>query len=66
MAGSICSHWFAFPWFAVLLPAGTPEPIITRGNTELVAILGLPEVNVRASDCPSSAILDTTAVTRPQ
>ena len=42
------------------------EVITQRGNTELFAILGLPEVNVRASDCPNSAILDTTAVTRPQ
>jgi tripartite-type tricarboxylate transporter receptor subunit TctC len=29
-------------WFGILAPAGTPEPIITRLNTELVASLREP------------------------
>jgi tripartite-type tricarboxylate transporter receptor subunit TctC len=31
-------------WFGVVVPAGTPKPIITRLNTEMNRILGLPEV----------------------
>lgn len=31
-------------WWGVLAPAGTPQPIITQLNTELVRILQLPDV----------------------
>jgi tripartite-type tricarboxylate transporter receptor subunit TctC len=31
-------------WYGVLAPTGTPRPVITRLNTELAAILALPEV----------------------
>lgn len=37
----------ALNWFAFFLPAGTPEPIVARLNTELVAILQTPEVIAR-------------------
>jgi tripartite-type tricarboxylate transporter receptor subunit TctC len=32
------------PWFCVLAPAGTPQPIIHKLSTEIVRILALPEV----------------------
>jgi tripartite-type tricarboxylate transporter receptor subunit TctC len=31
-------------WFALLAPAGTPAPVVHRLNTELNAVLKLPEV----------------------
>ena len=31
-------------WFGVLAPAGTPAPLVNRLNTEIKAILALPEV----------------------
>ena len=34
----------ATPWFGVLAPAGTPKEIIDRLNSEIVAILGMPDV----------------------
>ena len=37
----------ALNWFAFMLPAGTPEAIVTRLNSELVAILKSPEVVAR-------------------
>ena len=34
----------ATPWYGVLAPAGTPKEIIDRLNSEIVAILGMPDV----------------------
>jgi tripartite-type tricarboxylate transporter receptor subunit TctC len=34
-------------WFGVLAPAGTPEPIVTRLNTEIVRILKQPDIRQR-------------------
>ena len=34
-------------WFSVVVPAGTPAPVIERLNHEIVAILHLPEVRER-------------------
>jgi tripartite-type tricarboxylate transporter receptor subunit TctC len=34
-------------WWGVLGPAGMPEPVVTRLNTELVRILQLPDVKDR-------------------
>jgi tripartite-type tricarboxylate transporter receptor subunit TctC len=31
-------------WFGIAAPAGTPEPIITKLNTEIVKVLNLPDV----------------------
>jgi tripartite-type tricarboxylate transporter receptor subunit TctC len=42
-------------WFAVLAPAGTPEPVVKRLNSELVAMLASPEIQARLA----SAYLDT-------
>ncbi len=47
MAESGVPGYEALNWFAFLLPAGTPEAIVTRLNTELVAILKMPEVMAR-------------------
>lgn len=35
------------PWFGVVAPAGTPEPIIARLNTELSKVMRLPIVQER-------------------
>jgi tripartite-type tricarboxylate transporter receptor subunit TctC len=37
----------AFAWFGMLAPAGTPEPVIARLNTEVNAVLSLPDVRAR-------------------
>ena len=37
----------ATSWTGILAPAGTPAPIIARLNTELRAILQLPEIRSR-------------------
>lgn len=34
----------ATPWFALFAPAGTPDPILTKLNGEVVRILTLPEI----------------------
>ena len=34
----------AYAWFGMLAPKGTPKPIITRLNTEILKILQLPDV----------------------
>jgi tripartite-type tricarboxylate transporter receptor subunit TctC len=34
----------ANPWWGLVAPAGTPAPVITKLNTEIVRILKLPEV----------------------
>ena len=35
------------PWFAVYMPAGTPQPIVDRMNAALLEALKLPEVKAR-------------------
>jgi tripartite-type tricarboxylate transporter receptor subunit TctC len=35
------------PWFAVYMPAGTPQPIIDRMNAALLEAMKLPEVQAR-------------------
>src|SRR5262245_13871371 len=32
-------------WFAVVVPAGTPQEIVARLNREIVNIIGLPDIN---------------------
>lgn len=34
-------------WHSVLVPAGTPKPVVNRLNAELVKIVHLPEVKDR-------------------
>ncbi|MCB2031779.1 MAG: tripartite tricarboxylate transporter substrate binding protein [Rhodoferax sp.] len=40
----------ASAWYGLFAPAGTPEPVMTRLQTELVAILKLPEVRRAMTD----------------
>jgi len=41
----------AVTWFGIAVPAGTPEPIVTRLNTEITKVLNAPDVKERlASD----------------
>ena len=37
-------------WHTIQVPSGTPKPIVTRLNTELVKIVNLPEVQARFKD----------------
>jgi tripartite-type tricarboxylate transporter receptor subunit TctC len=37
----------ASTWFGLSGPAGMPEPIVTRLNTEVLAALALPEIHAR-------------------
>ncbi len=44
-------------WFGVLAPAGTPQEIVTRVNTEINKALASPEIQARlnAVSCPAAA-----------
>ena len=46
-------------WYAVLVPANTPPAVVTRLNTELLAILKLPEVRDRLAADGSEAVGST-------
>jgi tripartite-type tricarboxylate transporter receptor subunit TctC len=35
------------PWFGIVAPAGTPEPIVQRLNTEIARVMQQPEVRTR-------------------
>ena len=48
-------------WWGVLGPAGLPEPIVTRLNTELVRILQLPDVKERFANLGVDTITSTPA-----
>lgn len=44
----------AVTWFGIAVPAGTPEPIVNRLNTEITKVLNTPDVKQRlASDVPT-------------
>jgi tripartite-type tricarboxylate transporter receptor subunit TctC len=45
--------------FGVLAPAGTPQPVITKLNTELVKILQMPDVKARLLQLGTFAIYST-------
>jgi tripartite-type tricarboxylate transporter receptor subunit TctC len=38
-----------YAWFGLAAPAGTPEPIINRLNSETLAVLAMPEVREKFS-----------------
>jgi len=46
-------------WWGVLAPAGTPQPIVTQLNTELVRILQLPEVKKAFAGLGVDAVYST-------
>jgi tripartite-type tricarboxylate transporter receptor subunit TctC len=40
----------AVPWFGLLAPAGTPQPVIDKVHRETVRVLALPEVRKRLQE----------------
>jgi tripartite-type tricarboxylate transporter receptor subunit TctC len=40
----------AVQWFGIAVPTGTPKDVIDRLNTEIIAILALPDVRARFRD----------------
>jgi tripartite-type tricarboxylate transporter receptor subunit TctC len=46
-------------WFGVLAPAGTPQPIITKINAEMVRVLRLPDVTRRLRELGSEPVGNT-------
>ncbi len=48
-------------WYAVWLPAKTPEAIISRWHTEIVRIIALPDVNARLRDLGAEPVGNTPA-----
>ncbi len=46
----------ALTWFGILVPAGTPEPIIARLNKEVVRILKMPDVQEKFASTSGGAI----------
>jgi tripartite-type tricarboxylate transporter receptor subunit TctC len=49
----------AVNWWGVLLPAGTPQPIVKKFNTDLVRALQDPDVKKRFADLGVDAISST-------
>lgn len=47
VASSGLPDFEALQWFGILMPAKTPEAIVTRMNRELAAILAMPDVRER-------------------
>lgn len=48
-------------WYAVWLPAKTPETIVSRWVTEVVRITNLPDVRKRIADLGAEAVANTPA-----
>lgn len=46
-------------WFGVLAPAGTPQPIISKLNAEMVRALRLPDVTKRLRDLGSEPVANS-------
>jgi tripartite-type tricarboxylate transporter receptor subunit TctC len=46
-------------WAGFMVPAGTPMPIVTKLNTEMVRIMGLPDVRQKLTSQGSSLIGNT-------
>lgn len=49
----------ASSWFGILAPAGTPQPIVTKLNKEIVRILHAPEIKERLSGQGAEPVGDT-------
>ena len=47
VAGSGLPDFEALQWFGILMPVGTPKPIVDRMNREIVAVLQTPEIKQR-------------------
>ena len=46
-------------WYGVLVPTGTPKPIVARLNRELVAALGQPDLRERLASQGGDAVSST-------
>ena len=46
-------------WYGILAPAGTPRPIITRLNTELVKVMHSPEMKERLAGIGTDPVTST-------
>lgn len=46
-------------WYAVWLPAKTPEAIVSRWHSEIVRIVALPDVNARIRDLGGEPVANT-------
>ena len=46
-------------WYAVWLPARTPEAIVSRWHSEIVRIVALPDVNARIRDLGGEPVANT-------
>ena len=49
----------AIGWFGVVVPAGTPAPIINRLNAEIVAALAVPEIRDKALAAGAEPLTNT-------
>ena len=61
MAESGFPNFEAVAWFGMLVPAGTPQPIIDRLNKEIVAILNTPDIKERLAALGATVVADTPA-----
>ena len=49
------------PWFAVLVPAATPKPVINKLNADIIKVLQLPDVRDRLLGQGAEPVWDTPA-----
>ncbi len=61
MAEAGFPNFEAVAWFGMLVPAGTPQPIIDRLNKEIVAILNTPDIKERLAALGATVVADTPA-----
>ena len=61
MAEAGFPNFEAVAWFGILVPAGTPQPIIDRLNKEIVAILNTPDIKERLAALGATVVADTPA-----
>jgi len=50
MAESGYPGYEAVPWFGLMAPAGTPQPIVDKLHTEMVKVLAMPDVRKKLED----------------
>jgi tripartite-type tricarboxylate transporter receptor subunit TctC len=57
--GTALPGFEATTWHGVVVPAGTPEAVVTKLNREIVAVLHMPDVTERLSGQGAEAIGST-------
>ena len=50
----------AVSWFGLFTTAGTPKEVVDKLNREIVAVIGMPEVQARMADVGAEAVGSTT------